>query len=200
MDCYGVVRIHSGLHRSGIMPADCRIRSRPCLGRGAALWALWLAALCPFTADYTAVPLTETNSIFCVALGIFSSGRVIAQIRSTGRLPWKWLVLTSLALSCAILFRPDGVLLSAAVLPGIWWYARPRHSLDRSLARSPRISRQGSLDRADLCIPGRTSFRSVDHPQLPRVSCFSAIGATLRKRSGRRSSAGLRALDQDLVG
>jgi 4-amino-4-deoxy-L-arabinose transferase-like glycosyltransferase len=30
--------------------------------------ALWLAALCPFTANYTAVPLTEVFATFCTAL------------------------------------------------------------------------------------------------------------------------------------
>jgi hypothetical protein len=35
-------------------------------------------------------------------------------------------VLTALALSGAILFRPDGVLLAAVVVPGIWWYTRRR--------------------------------------------------------------------------
>jgi hypothetical protein len=90
----------------------------------AAQWALWLAALCPFTANYTAVPMTETNSIFCVALGLFASGRLIAVVRSRERIPWRWLSLTALALSCAILLRPDGVLLPAAIVPGIWWYTR----------------------------------------------------------------------------
>ncbi len=123
MDSYGAVR---GI-QAVIDLASCLLIAgfvRDQVSRRAAHWALWLAALCPFTADYTAVPLTETNSIFCVALGIFASGRLIAQIRSRGRFQWTWLVLTSLALSCAILFRPDGVLLSAAVAPGIWWYTR----------------------------------------------------------------------------
>jgi hypothetical protein len=92
--------------------------------RRAADWALWLAALCPFTADYAAVPLTETNSIFCIALGMFASGRLIGGIRSYGRVLWTWLLLTALALSSAILLRPDGVLLAGAVVPGIWWYGR----------------------------------------------------------------------------
>ena len=92
--------------------------------RRAAHWALWLAVLCPFTANYTAVPMTETNSIFCVALGLFAGGRRILGIRSQGRAPWGYLALTAFALSCAILFRPDGGLLSAAIVPGIWWYAR----------------------------------------------------------------------------
>jgi 4-amino-4-deoxy-L-arabinose transferase-like glycosyltransferase len=34
------------------------------------LIALWLAALCPFTANYVAMPLTETLYIFFVALGL----------------------------------------------------------------------------------------------------------------------------------
>jgi hypothetical protein len=75
--------------------------------------------------------MTETNSIFCVALGLFSSGRLIRGIRAGGRLPWVYLVLTAVALSSAILFRPDGGLLSAAIVPSIWWYTRasaPRRS------------------------------------------------------------------------
>lgn len=90
----------------------------------AAHWALWLAALCPFTANYTADPMTETISIFCIALGLFAGGRLIRSIRAQGRLPWGYLALTASALSCAILFRPDGVLLPAAIVPGIWWYTR----------------------------------------------------------------------------
>ena len=123
MDSYGAVRGIQGV----IDLISCLLIAgfvRDHVSRRAAHWALWLGALCPFTADYTAVPLTETNSIFCVALGIFASGRLIVQIRSRGRSQWTWLAVTSLALSCAILFRPDGVLLAAAVVPGIWWYAR----------------------------------------------------------------------------
>jgi hypothetical protein len=90
----------------------------------AAHWALWLAVLCPFTANYTADPMTETISIFCIALGLFAAGRLIRGIRAQGRLPWGYLALIAAALSCAILFRPDGVLLPAAIVPGIWWYTR----------------------------------------------------------------------------
>ena len=92
--------------------------------RRAAHWALWLAALCPFTANYTSVPMTETDSIFCVALGLFAGGRLISRIGAHSRLPWGYILLTAAALSYAILLRPDGGLLSAAVVPGIWWYRR----------------------------------------------------------------------------
>jgi 4-amino-4-deoxy-L-arabinose transferase-like glycosyltransferase len=96
------------------------------VSRRAAYWALWLAVLCPFTANYTAEPMTETNSIFCVALGLFAAGRLIRATCLRGRLPWGYLALTALALAGAILFRPDGGLLAAAIVPGIWWYTRRR--------------------------------------------------------------------------
>jgi 4-amino-4-deoxy-L-arabinose transferase-like glycosyltransferase len=113
------------------------------VSRRAAHWALWLAVLCPFTANYIATPMTETNSIFCVALGLFAGGRLIRGIRSQDRLPWGYLTLTAAALSCAILFRPDGGLLSAVIVPGIWWYAR------RAAPRAPWTST--SLRAALLC-------------------------------------------------
>lgn len=109
------------------------------VSRRAALVALWIACLCPFTANYTAVPLTECPAIFSVALGLFAAGRLIRSINtptsgkctsgkctsgtaSRGRAAW--LLLTVAALICAISLRPDGVLLWAAIVPGIWWYTR----------------------------------------------------------------------------
>ena len=46
--------------------------------RVAATAGLWMAAVCPFTADYTAVVLTESLAIFLTALAIF----VLVQILS----------------------------------------------------------------------------------------------------------------------
>ncbi len=39
-------------------------------GRRAGLWAVWLAALCPFTANYTVVVLAESLSVFCVVVAL----------------------------------------------------------------------------------------------------------------------------------
>ena len=44
------------------------------------LAALWLAALCPFTANYTAVPLTETFAILTTALVLFFLLPIAAQL------------------------------------------------------------------------------------------------------------------------
>ena len=45
------------------------------LSRSAALATLWLAALCPFTASYTAEPLTETPTLFVLALAMWAMAR-----------------------------------------------------------------------------------------------------------------------------
>jgi 4-amino-4-deoxy-L-arabinose transferase-like glycosyltransferase len=167
MDCYGVVR----LIQAAVDLASCLLIGgfvRDHASSRAAHWALWLAALCPFTANYTAVPLTETNSIFCVALGIFASGRLIAQIRSRGRFRWMWLALTSAALSGAILFRPDGVLLSAAVLPGIWWYTR-RPSARASLPSALACALLAALPLVPWTIRNYRVFR-VFQPLAPRYA------------------------------
>ena len=50
------------------------------VSRRAALVTLWIACLCPFTANYTAVPLTECPAIFSVALGLFAAGKLIRSI------------------------------------------------------------------------------------------------------------------------
>jgi 4-amino-4-deoxy-L-arabinose transferase-like glycosyltransferase len=47
----------------------------------AGLITLWLAALCPFTANYTAAALTETVSIFCVSAALFALERFATTYR-----------------------------------------------------------------------------------------------------------------------
>ncbi|HEY5381555.1 MAG TPA: hypothetical protein VIJ65_04830, partial [Acidobacteriaceae bacterium] len=89
-------------------------------GRRAGLWALWLSALCPFTANYAAVALAETCSLFCVALAFFALQRWIAARRTQGR-TWLWVVLIGFALAWAVLLRPDEGLLAAAVVPVMLW-------------------------------------------------------------------------------
>jgi 4-amino-4-deoxy-L-arabinose transferase-like glycosyltransferase len=84
-------------------------------GRRAGMTVLWLAALCPFTANYTAAALTETLSLFCVTLAFFALERWQLG-RETG-----WSVVIGLALACAVLLRPDQGLLAAAVLPALLW-------------------------------------------------------------------------------
>ncbi len=80
--------------------------------------ALLLAALCPFTASYVASPLTETLSIFCVALGF----RALAEVLDRPRLQWTAALIFSW--SFATLLRPDGALLAVVLWTALIVYGR----------------------------------------------------------------------------
>jgi hypothetical protein len=85
-------------------------------GPRAGIAALWLAALCPFTANYVAMPLTETLSIFCVALGLWAFAAVLESPH------WLTTLALAFAWSYAALLRPDGALLAVAFFPALLLY------------------------------------------------------------------------------
>jgi 4-amino-4-deoxy-L-arabinose transferase-like glycosyltransferase len=87
-------------------------------GPSAGRIALLLAALCPFTAAYAAAPLTETLSIFCVALGF----RALAEVLEGPRLVWTALLIFSW--TYATLLRPDGALLAVVLWTALIVYGR----------------------------------------------------------------------------
>jgi hypothetical protein len=91
------------------------------------LIALWLAALCPFTANYVAMPLTETLSIFCVALGLYAFAVVLA------RPTWRGFLALAFAWSYGALLRPDGALLAAVFFPALILYGGRSLGFARSL-------------------------------------------------------------------
>jgi hypothetical protein len=95
--------------------------------RRVALAGLWLAALCPFTANYTAVVLTETLVIFLTALGILVLLQTDvggAQVARSGELlanPW---LLAGIVVGFGTLVRPETPLVLVAaglVLVAKWW-------------------------------------------------------------------------------
>ena len=96
-------------------------------GPRAAQIALLLAALCPFTASYVASPLTETLSIFCVALGF----RSFAEIVDRPRLGWTAALIFSW--SFATLLRPDGALLAVVLWTALLIYGRKSLGFTRAL-------------------------------------------------------------------
>jgi hypothetical protein len=89
-------------------------------GRRAGVWTLWLAVLCPFTANYAAVVVAECCSLFCVALTFFALERWVS---ARDGLPWVRLaMLIGCALLGAVLLRPDQGLLAVAVVPAMVWF------------------------------------------------------------------------------
>lgn len=101
-------------------------------GPRARLPVLWLAALCPFTANYTATALAETLVFATISLAFYAFGRW--QDAGMGYNRWLWIIAASLAYS--ILLRPEQGLLAAAIMPPMLWVAlgnrerrkRPLHS------------------------------------------------------------------------
>ncbi|HVU00081.1 MAG TPA: glycosyltransferase family 39 protein [Acidobacteriaceae bacterium] len=82
--------------------------------------ALWLAVLCPFTANYTATPLTETLELFTIALAFYAFERLLASPR------WLWAFTLAFAWSYAAILRPDGALLAVALCPALIFYGSKR--------------------------------------------------------------------------
>ena len=93
----------------------------------AAWWALWLAVLCPFTANYAAVPLTETLEIFWISVALYA----LARFLETDVPRWSWALLEAFAWSYAAVLRPDGALLAVALCPAMVWYGRKRWGTKR---------------------------------------------------------------------
>ncbi len=86
-------------------------------GRRARLRVLWIAALCPFTANYVATALPETLVFAMIALAFYAFARW--QDAGLGTNRWLWTV--AAALACSILLRPEQGLLAAAILPAMLW-------------------------------------------------------------------------------
>lgn len=84
---------------------------------------VWMAALCPFTANYAAAALTETLSIFCVVLGFWAFVGWLARRRADGTSAWGWGAGVGVACAGAVLLRPDGILLGAVLLLAMGWVA-----------------------------------------------------------------------------
>ncbi len=89
------------------------------------LAAVWLSALCPFTANYAVALMPESLSVFCVVTTLFALERWEAcwnggdgARRGEAKV---WTVVIGCSLAWAVLLRPDEGLLAAAVLPAMLW-------------------------------------------------------------------------------
>ena len=88
-------------------------------GERAGVAALWLAMICPFTANYVGAALTETLSLFCIAAAFYG----LERWRESGWGFGRWLWIVAAALAYAVLLRPEQGLLAAAIVPAMLWIA-----------------------------------------------------------------------------
>jgi 4-amino-4-deoxy-L-arabinose transferase-like glycosyltransferase len=72
-----------------------------------ARWAFALTALCPFLANYTAVPLTETPAILLAALALDLAVAALRREEAGGG-SLRWWAACGLAIAAGIYLRPDG--------------------------------------------------------------------------------------------
>jgi hypothetical protein len=95
-----------------IAPAAWPLRAK----NGAFHATLWLAAFCPFTASYAASPLTESLTLFSIALALWSVARFqnANQDAKSSRSAWLAALGFTLAVTYAALLRPDGALVGVA--------------------------------------------------------------------------------------
>jgi len=124
-----------------VLTAAIAARLAPASNRGVvATAALWMAALCPFTANYTAAVLTEVLATFLTALGLLVFVCIVGHpsmdlpIRSFDRRSLLsavgWFLLGGALVGVGTLVRPEAPLLLVAV--GVVLCVRWRHRADLS--------------------------------------------------------------------
>jgi hypothetical protein len=104
----------------------------------------WLAALCPFTANYNAVLLTESVAICFSAIAICLLVRLaagcaelshpIARLRASwDKTPGHWAALFGLSVGAITYFRPESPILLVSVWTALAWFFWKRRELPRWL-------------------------------------------------------------------
>jgi hypothetical protein len=100
--------------------ADLARRTVTAAPERAARVSFLLAALCPFTANYTVAPLAETLSIFFAAVSLDAAVAAFSALDRGGN-SWRAWVCCGLAVSAGIQLRPDGGILLVAVGVFLLW-------------------------------------------------------------------------------
>lgn len=125
--------------------------------RGAMLATLWLAALCPFTASFTPAVLTETASVFTLALAMW------AMARFHDHPGWTSALWFTFAVAGAALLRPEGALAAVALAPAM-------------VLGLPHSSSGQGLPYATEADGGIAKKSGLTPVTAPRLSAFSAVG------------------------
>ena len=106
------------------------------------LVALWLAALCPFTANYVAVPLTEVWAVFFTAVAFvflvltatMATGNSVSlteRYQFSGKDIWKTAALAGFAVGLGALVRPETPLLLITTFVALAFWMLPHGQLRR---------------------------------------------------------------------
>jgi hypothetical protein len=117
--------------------------------------ALALAMLCPFTAAYAGIAMTECFSVFAIALGLYAAGRALAA-QASGNRDLPALILAGLASALATLLRPDGIVLFASIAFGLFVYSiRKRYSIRGNPTSSRPVTQPAGANPPCLSLRSR---------------------------------------------
>lgn len=138
----GVVFAISGHHLRAVLILQALIDLGACwllfdclrteVSRRAAWAGLLLAVVCPFTAAYSVAGMTESLSIACISLAIWSLARFVRAARE-GKQRLAPLLALAAAGGWAMLLRPDGALLVVVFAAAVFWYGSQGLGATRSL-------------------------------------------------------------------
>ena len=163
VDRYGpVLLLQAGLDLAGCWVVAAT--ARRLFGARAFFPALWLGALCPFTAIYVASPLTETWTLLCVAAAFYG---LVRWEQAGGGMNW-WIGAVGAGLAYAVLLRPEQGLLAACVVPAMGWMEWPR-----GRARAVRVVAVVSLLTVLPLVPWTLRNEATFHilqPLAPRYA------------------------------
>ena len=134
-------------------------------GPKAGMIALWMACLCPFTANYVAVPLTEVLTLFCMALAFYG----LLRWQQAGAGFNRWAFAIGVTLAYAILLRPEQGMLAAAVVPAMLWIAFRKMGLGPALRVAVVVSLLALLPLIPWTIRNWQVFR-VFQPLVPKYA------------------------------
>jgi hypothetical protein len=114
-------------------------------------WAtLALALLCPFTASYAILPLTESLTLFCIALALWSAEGFRRKRNWSNALGF------TLAITVAALLRPDGAVAGVALAPAMLLACFPPRSRKNTenapLSFWKRENKKKLLTMAAVCL------------------------------------------------
>jgi hypothetical protein len=135
-------------------------------GRGAAHCTLWLAALCPFTAIYAAAPLTESLTLFALALALWSAARF------GDRPGWGVALSFTFAVTYTALLRPDGALAAVALAPALLIGLRRKMPDERTLGAKAPVHFAGPLRGLKPLPPSVSSFSDANQSPASRSNVF----------------------------
>jgi hypothetical protein len=113
-----------------------RLCNQPAKAKRVFLFALWLAALCPFTANYVAVPLTEVCAVFLTAGAFLLLAAVAAGVtgipvqipggRGRNEQGWKVPALAGFVVGVGALVRPETPLVLITTFVALAFWMLPR--------------------------------------------------------------------------